>query len=95
MDCRDNSIFAKYPSVEASTALLTHLAESITINGKAYKINFYPFNRIDLNMAYDWYCDKCDYKNFARRNRCYRCESEKTESCKLNYNTQTKQYKNQ
>lgn len=46
-------------------------------------------------MAYDWYCDKCDYKNFARRNRCYRCESEKTESCKLNYNTQTKQYKNQ
>ena len=55
---------------------------------KKYRINFYPFRKIDVNASYDWYCDECDYKNFARRNKCYRCESEKTANCKLNYNTQ-------
>lgn len=39
-----------------------------------------------MNLSYDWYCDKCDYKNFARRNKCYRCENEKNDNCKLNYN---------
>lgn len=40
-------------------------------------------------MAYDWYCDKCDYKNFARRNKCYRCDNEKNPNCKFNYSSQS------
>jgi hypothetical protein len=43
---------------------------------------------VDINVVYDWYCDKCDYKNFARRGRCYRCESEKAPNCRLSYSTQ-------
>ena len=40
-------------------------------------------------MSYDWYCDKCDYKNFARRNKCYRCDNDKNINCRLDYNTST------
>jgi hypothetical protein len=51
-------------------------------------VQYYPIRKVDLTLAYDWYCDKCDYKNFARRNRCYRCESEKSNTCRLSYSTQ-------
>lgn len=51
-----------------------------------------------MNVAYDWYCEKCDYKNFARRNKCYRCEAEKTQNCRQIYNSTVvfnpKAYKN-
>lgn len=63
------------------------LKEKIVIKGTEYRINFYPYKKIDLNIAYDWYCDKCEYKNFARRNKCYRCDNEKNNNCRFNYNT--------
>ena len=37
---------------------------------------------------YDWYCDKCEYKNFAKRGKCHRCDNEKNPNCRLNYGSQ-------
>jgi len=60
----------------------------IILRNKKIKIQYYPIRKIDLSLSYDWYCDKCDYKNFARRFRCYRCESEKNSACRNSYSTQ-------
>ena len=78
----------RYPSVEAATAVFEHLHGEITIANRTIRVQYYPVRRVDLTLAYDWYCEKCDYKNFGRRNRCYRCESEKTNTCRLSYSTQ-------
>ena len=81
-----------------SSAILKYLNETIKIDNKKYSINFHPYRKIDMNIAYDWYCEKCDYKNFARRNKCYRCEAEKTQNCRQIYNSNVaynpKMYKN-
>ena len=37
---------------------------------------------------YDWYCDKCEYKNFAKRGKCHCCDNEKNPNCRLNYGSQ-------
>lgn len=54
-------------------SVMEHLRGEATYGDKKIKIQYYPIRKLDLNVAYDWYCDKCDYKNFARRGRCYRC----------------------
>lgn len=85
---REQSVFAKYPSIEASSIILNYVKNTILVEDRKYKISFYPYRKIDVNASYDWYCEQCDYKNFARRNRCYRCETEKTQNCRLNYSSQ-------
>ena len=78
----------KYPSVEAAISVMEHLKGEVSIGSKRFKIQYFPVRKVDLNVAYDWYCDKCDYKNFARRNKCYRCETEKSATSRLSYSTQ-------
>lgn len=56
VEVKEDAIFAKYPSVEVSTKIKELLKETISIAGEEYRINFHPYRRIDLNMAYDWYC---------------------------------------
>ncbi len=60
----------------------------MSIGGKEYKLKYWPIKQSDINIMYDWYCDKCDYKNFAKRGKCHRCDNEKNVNCRLNYGSQ-------
>lgn len=68
--------------------MFEHLQGETIVNNQKVKIQYYPVRKVDMNVTYDWYCEKCDYKNFARRNKCYRCETEKSTTCRLSYSTQ-------
>lgn len=67
---------------------MEHVKGEVGLAGRKVRVQYFPVRKVDLSLAYDWYCEKCDYKNFARRGRCYRCESEKTPTCRLSYSTQ-------
>ena len=74
MEIQGTTIYVRYPSVQAATSVIEYLrGEMINLKGKKIKVQYYPIRKIDLTVAYDWYCEKCDYKNFARRAKCYRC----------------------
>lgn len=74
-----------YPSIEVAATVMSFIKGVITIHRKKYQVEYYPLKRVDLNMIYDWYCAKCEYKNYGRRNKCYRCESEMTSECKVDH----------
>ena len=73
IEIRENMAYIKYPSVEVCSSIYNYLQGAIIISGRDYRLRYYPIKRIDLNISYDWYCNKCDYKNFARRSKCHRC----------------------
>jgi hypothetical protein len=73
VDLRNGNAYVKYPSGEAASMALDHLKGFLKVNNKSYKVDFFPFRKINFNFLQDWFCDKCEYKNFARRNRCNKC----------------------
>lgn len=72
---KDNIALIKYPSIEVASEIINYLKGTITLFGKQYKLKYWPIKKSDINILYDWYCDKCDYKNFARRGKCHRCDN--------------------
>lgn len=40
-----------------------------------------------VNLIQDWICDKCSYNNFAKRNRCNKCDNTKNQKCKVVFNS--------
>ena len=35
-----------------------------------------------MEQPQDWICEKCDYKNFAKRQKCHKCDRPKSQACK-------------
>jgi hypothetical protein len=88
VESQGDKLFLRYPSIEAAISVMEHVKAEVTLGGRKVKVQYFPVRKVDLNVVYDWYCEKCDYKNFARRGRCYRCEAEKVPTCRLSYSTQ-------
>ena len=88
VEVRDNQGFVRYPSVEAAMNIFEKARGEIEIKGEVFKMQYWPVRKLDLSLAYDWYCEGCGYKNFGRRGRCYRCDTEKTDSSRLSYSNQ-------
>jgi hypothetical protein len=88
VEVQGGDVFVKYPSVQAAMSVFDYQQGTLEVAGRLVALHYFPVRTIDLTVSYDWYCEKCDYKNFARRGKCYRCESDKTPTCKLSYSTQ-------
>lgn len=67
-----------------------HLKGFLQISNKTYRIDFFPYRKIDSSLILDWYCDKCEYKNFSRRNKCNKCDNTRNANCKVAYNSSNK-----
>eukprot|EP01016_Furgasonia_blochmanni_P022293 TRINITY_DN2432_c0_g2_i1.p2 TRINITY_DN2432_c0_g2~~TRINITY_DN2432_c0_g2_i1.p2 ORF type:complete len:403 (-),score=63.59 TRINITY_DN2432_c0_g2_i1:1230-2438(-) len=93
--------YAIFPSVESARKILFGLEGVLHHNGFAMNLDFYPSNLSrqsnvrqaqpsssrDVNLVQDWICDRCEYKNFARRVKCYKCENPRNTNCKVVYNS--------
>ncbi len=88
VEIQGDKLFLRYPSIEAAISVMEHVKAEVTLGSRKVKVQYFPIRKVDANVAYDWYCEKCDYKNFGRRGRCYRCEAEKAPTCRLSYSTQ-------
>ena len=56
VEIQSTTIFVRYPSVQAAMSVIDHLKGEIEVQGKKLKIQYYPVRKIDLTVAYDWYC---------------------------------------
>ncbi|KRX09287.1 hypothetical protein PPERSA_05956 [Pseudocohnilembus persalinus] len=84
-------VFIQYPSVASASKVLYHQKGKIQINGFTYNMDFYVNEQQKqaqltipayLDSTQDWMCEKCDYKNFAKRTRCHKCDRPKSQVCK-------------
>ena len=44
-------------------------------------------NNKEITLVQDWFCDRCEYKNFAKRIKCKKCENPRNHNCKVVYNS--------
>ena len=44
-------------------------------------------NSKEITLVQDWFCDRCEYKNFAKRIKCKKCENPRNHNCKVVYNS--------
>jgi RNA-binding protein 5/10 len=91
--------YAVFPSKEAAKKILYKLEGNLDLGNLKFPIEFYPSSIAknnkqmpqtlakDVNLVQDWICDKCDYKNFARRIKCYKCENPRNQNCRVVYNS--------
>ena len=83
-----------YRSAESAKKILYRLEGKANINGEPIKIDFYQVNlekprasALDASLLQDWICNKCEYKNYAKRVKCHKCENMKNSNCRAVYNT--------
>jgi len=51
-----NNVYIRYPSVEAAKTVFEYLHGEAVIDDRKVKIQYFPIRRVDLTLAYDWYC---------------------------------------
>lgn len=82
-------VYIQYPSQQVASRVLHYIKGKIKLREKYYKTDFYsPGHKTAQAPAYadqgqDWACDKCDYKNFAKRTKCHKCDRPRSSACKL------------
>ncbi|EGR30144.1 hypothetical protein IMG5_140420 [Ichthyophthirius multifiliis] len=86
------SVYIQYPSVSAATKTLYHLKGKIKLRDEFYPMDFYNSGQQQQKSSYeqpqtDWICDKCEYKNFAKRTKCNKCEKPRSSNCRVVLNS--------
>ena len=55
-EVQGDSVLVRYPSVQAAVSVFEHLQGTLDVGGRKIKVQYYPIRKIDLTVAYDWYC---------------------------------------
>lgn len=88
--------YVMFPSVPAASKVLLHLQGKLLIGHSLLPIDFTPTGLArnsspsqgnNVNFVQDWYCDKCEFKNFARRVKCKMCENGRNHNCRVVFNS--------
>lgn len=84
-----------YSSVDSAKKVLLRLGGVVNISGTPMSLDYYQLNLKKANLGseskvtslQDWICNKCEYKNYAKRPKCHKCETPRTDNCRIVYNT--------
>ena len=56
VEIQGDNVMVKYPSVQAAVSVYEHLNGEMNVAGQNIKVQYFPIRKIDLTVAYDWYC---------------------------------------
>ena len=86
--------YVVFPSVENAKKIWEKVNGTICLDGVTCNLEFYQMNLSknksnskELTLVQDWFCDRCEYKNFAKRIKCKKCENPRNHNCKVVYNS--------
>lgn len=85
-----NKAYIQYPSKESASKILHFIKGVLRTKHGSFKCDFFSAggkthsqSAVSEMPPSDWICEKCDYKNFAKRQKCNKCDKPKTTNCKL------------